>query len=96
MRIQGLYGAGFIWLNMKFATFRKRSVLRLFPVTEVVFIAFITALINYPTVFMRFFTILLDYMYGARLTLVQAPVFRACRKPFPGMLTNWRRFLWTL
>jgi chloride channel 3/4/5 len=39
---------------MKFAALRKSSLVRLFPVTEVALIAVVTALVNYPTVFMRY------------------------------------------
>ncbi|KAI5779100.1 chloride channel [Geopyxis carbonaria] len=49
----GLYGAFFIKLNMKIADWRKHSIAKKFPVLEVVIVALVTALINYPTVFMR-------------------------------------------
>lgn len=49
----GLYGGLLIKLNMRVAEWRKnRSTLK-GPVTEVVIVAFITALVNYPIKFMR-------------------------------------------
>ncbi|KAE8349455.1 chloride channel [Aspergillus coremiiformis] len=50
--VGGLYGAFLIRLNMKVAQWRRsRSVSR--PVTEVVIIALLSALINFPNLFMR-------------------------------------------
>lgn len=49
----GLYGAAFIKLNMRVATWRKHSKLSSGPILEVVAVAIVTALINYPNGFMR-------------------------------------------
>ncbi|KAF8243288.1 hypothetical protein K440DRAFT_562321 [Wilcoxina mikolae CBS 423.85] len=49
----GLYGAFFIKLNMKIATWRKSSMVKIYPVWEVLIVATATALVNYPIVFMR-------------------------------------------
>lgn len=49
----GLYGAGFIRLNMHIASLRKSSRIRNYPVLEVCVIALLTAFINYPIIFMR-------------------------------------------
>ncbi|KAI5816314.1 chloride channel [Pyronema omphalodes] len=49
----GLYGAFFIRMNMKVAAWRKYSAVRHFPVTEVVVVATLTAIVNFPVVFMR-------------------------------------------
>lgn len=49
----GLYGAGFIRLNMHIASLRKSSRIRNYPVIEVCATALITAFINYPIIFMR-------------------------------------------
>ncbi|KAL7268155.1 chloride channel [Rhizina undulata] len=49
----GLYGAFFIKLNMAIASWRKTSPIRSYPVLEVVLVALVTALINFPVVFMR-------------------------------------------
>ncbi|KAF8415484.1 chloride channel [Tirmania nivea] len=49
----GLYGAFFIRFNMAIARWRKSYQLRFFPVLETLLVAIITALINYPIIFMR-------------------------------------------
>ncbi|RPA95953.1 hypothetical protein L873DRAFT_1696197 [Choiromyces venosus 120613-1] len=49
----GLYGAFFIKLNMKIATWRKESNFKKYPVTEVTIVALVTALINFPIPFMK-------------------------------------------
>lgn len=51
---QGLYGAFFIRFNMAIARWRKSYQLRFFPAIEVLLVAVITALINYPIIFMRY------------------------------------------
>ena len=51
--IGGLYGAAFIKLNVRVAAWRKRSKLLSGPILEVIIVAVITALINYPNGFMR-------------------------------------------
>ena len=50
---KGLYGAFFIRFNMAIAQWRKSYQLRFFPVLEALLVAVITALINYPIIFMR-------------------------------------------
>ncbi|UPX21233.1 chloride channel [Ascochyta rabiei] len=49
----GLYGGFFIKLNMTIAEWRKNRTYLKGPVTEVVIISFITALVNFPIKFMR-------------------------------------------
>jgi len=49
----GLYGGLFIKLNMKVAEWRKTRPILKGPVFEVVIVALITALVNYPVKFMR-------------------------------------------
>lgn len=49
----GLYGGLFIKLNMRIAEWRRNSPFFKGPVIEVIAIAFVTALINYPIKFMR-------------------------------------------
>ncbi|KAF2456541.1 chloride channel [Lineolata rhizophorae] len=49
----GLYGGFFIKLNMKVAEWRRSSTLFRGPVLEVLIIAFITAVVNFPIKFMR-------------------------------------------
>ena len=51
--IGGIYGGLFIKLNMKIATWRKRSMLSKYPILEVFFVTLITALVNFPNKFMR-------------------------------------------
>ncbi|KAF2996084.1 hypothetical protein E8E13_004568 [Curvularia kusanoi] len=49
----GLYGGLFIKLNMSIASWRERRAYLKGPVTEVVIVSFVTALINFPIKFMR-------------------------------------------
>lgn len=49
----GLYGAFFIKLNMRIATWRKTSAFRHFPIVEVLIVSLVTALLSYPVTFMR-------------------------------------------
>ena len=51
--IGGLYGGLFIKLNMRVARWRKDSRWANSPVLEVVVVAFVTAIINFPNKFMR-------------------------------------------
>lgn len=51
--IGGLYGGLFVKLNMKVAEWRRSSNLFRGPVTEVIAVATLTALINFPITFMR-------------------------------------------
>jgi hypothetical protein len=54
-------------MNMKIAAWRKDSVFKKYPVIEVIIVAFITALINYPVVFMRFFSLRCLYNFSIHL-----------------------------
>lgn len=63
----GLYGAFFIKLNMKVAAWRKNSIVKKFPVTEVLVVTVVTALVNYPIVFMRFVNSLRLYIRSANV-----------------------------
>ncbi|KAH0556389.1 hypothetical protein GP486_005691 [Trichoglossum hirsutum] len=51
--IGGLYGGFFIKLNMRIAAWRKDSAIKDYPIWEVIVLALVTALINFPNVFMR-------------------------------------------
>ncbi|KAF3770348.1 hypothetical protein M406DRAFT_87182 [Cryphonectria parasitica EP155] len=51
--IGGVYGGSFIKLNMKIAQWRKTSNLVPGAVTQVVAVAILTALVNYPNLYMR-------------------------------------------
>jgi chloride channel 3/4/5 len=52
--IGGLLGTLFIRLNIRWCTFRRTSQLKYYPVTEVLFIAFITCAVSYLNVYMRY------------------------------------------
>ncbi|PSR94580.1 chloride channel [Coniella lustricola] len=51
--IGGIYGGLFIRMNMKLAQWKKSSNLVPGPVTQVVVVAILTALVNYPNLYMR-------------------------------------------
>ncbi|KAI9861797.1 MAG: hypothetical protein M1813_005146 [Trichoglossum hirsutum] len=51
--IGGLYGGFFIKLNMRIAAWRKSSAIKDYPTWEVIALALVTALVNFPNVFMR-------------------------------------------
>ncbi|KAH0536874.1 hypothetical protein FGG08_006277 [Glutinoglossum americanum] len=51
--IGGLYGGFFIKLNMRIAAWRKASATKNYPTWEVIVLALVTSLINFPNVFMR-------------------------------------------
>ena len=50
---QGIYGGLFIKMNLFIAKLRKGTLIRQYPVIEVAAIAILTALINYPNIFMQ-------------------------------------------
>lgn len=51
-KIQGLYGALVIKYNLIVAQFRK-NVLKNYPIAEAAVLAFVTAILAYPNVFLR-------------------------------------------
>ena len=51
--IGGLYGALFIKLNMRIATWRRSSRIIHYPLVEVLVVTAITAIVNFPNKFMR-------------------------------------------
>nr|CAG8435974.1 10549_t:CDS:10 [Entrophospora candida] len=51
--LAGLFGALFIRLNLKIATFRQESWIRYFPIQEVIVVSFLTSIISYLNIFMR-------------------------------------------
>ncbi|KAI9826388.1 MAG: hypothetical protein M1832_000305 [Thelocarpon impressellum] len=75
----GLYGGLFIRLNMKIAEWRKSTWLSKSPVVEVVLVALITALINYPNVFMRAQSSELVYSLFAECSAVPDDQFGLCK-----------------
>ena len=51
--LQGLFGAGFCYFNVKMCGFRKTSKLGKWPITEVVAMAVLTGLVGFPNMFAR-------------------------------------------
>ncbi|EKD21254.1 chloride channel protein [Drepanopeziza brunnea f. sp. 'multigermtubi' MB_m1] len=51
--LEGIYGGLFIKLNMKVAEWKKAATWLPGPVTQVLIVALLTALINYPNLYMR-------------------------------------------
>ncbi|KAI9665429.1 MAG: hypothetical protein M1829_005708 [Trizodia sp. TS-e1964] len=77
--IGGLHGGLFIKLNMKIAEWRKSSPLFKGPVTEVIAVALVTALINFPNVFMRAQSSELVYYLFAECSAIQDDQFGLCK-----------------
>ena len=77
--IGGLYGGLFIKLNMRIARYRESSPWAKSPVLEVFMIAFITALINFPNIFMRAQSSELVYTLFAECAAVTDDIFGICR-----------------
>ncbi|KAL2004279.1 hypothetical protein VTN02DRAFT_4004 [Thermoascus thermophilus] len=74
----GLYGGLFIKLNMKIARWRKSRHIS-WPVLEVAIIAFITALINFPNIFMRAQASRLVYSLFAECSSISDDEFGLCK-----------------
>lgn len=53
MRLQGIYGGLFIKANMQVARWKKTTAWLPTPTTQVLFVALLTALVNYPNIYMR-------------------------------------------
>ena len=51
--LKGLWGAMFIKFNIFWSKYRKTTILGRYPITEVVAIAFITAIITFPNPYIR-------------------------------------------
>ncbi|KAI9885508.1 MAG: hypothetical protein M1823_002690 [Watsoniomyces obsoletus] len=77
--IGGLYGAVFIRLNMKVAAWRKTYWLAKKPIVEVTIVALITAIINYPNLFMRAQSSELVYSLFAECSAVPDDQFGLCK-----------------
>ncbi|KAJ9193087.1 hypothetical protein DTO164E3_8052 [Paecilomyces variotii] len=74
----GLYGGLFIKLNMKIARWRKsRGLSR--PILEVALVALVTAIINFPDIFMRAQSSELVFSLFAECTTVSNDLFGLCR-----------------
>ncbi len=75
----GLYGGLFINLNMKIAKWRKTSRWASTPVFEVLAIALLTAIVNFPNKFMRAQSSELVYMLFAECANVTDDQFGLCK-----------------
>lgn len=77
--VGGVYGGTFINLNMKIARWRKSTNLSKTPVLEVIIVAAITALINFPNMFMRAQSSELVYTLFAECAAVTDDQFGICK-----------------
>lgn len=77
--IGGLYGALFIKMNMRIARWRSSSRWAKAPILEVLVIAVITAIINFPNKFMRAQSSELVYMLFAECRAVTDDQFGICK-----------------
>ena len=77
--IGGLYGGAFIKLNVKVAKWRKASTWANTPVLEVLVVAVVTALLNFPNKFMRAQSSELVYILFAECAHVTDDQFGICK-----------------
>ena len=75
----GLYGGLFIKLNMKIAEWRRSSNMVKGPVLEVVLVSLVTALINFPNIFMRAQSSELVYTLFAECAAIPDDQFGLCK-----------------
>ncbi|KAF2126220.1 hypothetical protein P153DRAFT_378419 [Dothidotthia symphoricarpi CBS 119687] len=75
----GLFGGLFINLNMSVAEWRKNRTYLKGPVTEVVLVAFVTAVVNYPIKFMRAQTSELVYILFAECADLSEDTLGLCK-----------------
>ncbi|KAK0121855.1 hypothetical protein ONS95_010134 [Cadophora gregata] len=75
----GLYGGLFIKMNMKVAQWKKRATWLPGPITQVVIVALLTALINYPNFYMRAQSSELVYSLFAECSKVVDDQFGLCK-----------------
>ena len=75
----GVYGGLFIKLNMFIAKWRRNSRLSSSPVLEVVMVALVTAIINYPNKFMRAQSSEMVYLMFAECASIEDDIFGICR-----------------
>ena len=86
----GLYGGLFIKLNMLVAKFRqsKQNPLRGSPVLEVIAIAALTALVNFPNLFMRAqLSELVYYLFAECATIGNNDIFGLCKVTTAGSIS---------
>ncbi|KAH7412872.1 chloride channel-like protein 3 [Cadophora sp. MPI-SDFR-AT-0126] len=75
----GVYGGLFIKMNMKVAQWKKRATWLPGPTTQVVLVALLTALINYPNFYMRAQSSELVYSLFAECSKVVDDQFGLCK-----------------
>ena len=75
----GLYGGLFIKLNMKVARWRKSSRISQSPVLEVVLVSVVTAIVNFPNIFMRAQSTELLYTLFAECAALGGDQFKICQ-----------------
>ena len=76
----GIYGGLFIKLNMKIAKLRRGSPFAHKPIFEVMIVAVITAILNFPNKFMRAQSSELVYMLFAECATITDDQFGICKK----------------
>lgn len=75
----GIYGGIFIILNMKIASWKKSTSWLPGPITQVVAVALLTALINYPNTYMRAQSSELVYSLFAECSKATDDIFGLCK-----------------
>ncbi len=75
----GLYGGLFIKFNMKIAEWRRSSSIVKGPVMEVLIVSLLTALINFPNIFMRAQSSELVYTLFAECAAISDDQFGLCK-----------------
>ena len=75
----GLYGGLFIKLNMRSAKWRRSSRISQSPVLEVFLISFVTALVNFPNIFMRAQSSELVFNLFAECAALRDDQFKICQ-----------------
>ena len=86
----GLYGGLFIKLNMLVARFRRSShnPLAGWPVAEVIFIAVVTAFVNFPNLFMRAqLSELVYYLFAECASIGNNDIFGLCKVTTAGSIS---------
>lgn len=84
----GVYGGLFIKLNMKIARWRKLSRISESPVLEVFLVTLVTAIVNFPNIFMRAQASKIVHSLFAECTAIKDDQFGICGSgaPYPGVI----------
>ncbi|MCJ1368856.1 hypothetical protein MMC20_000063 [Loxospora ochrophaea] len=87
--IGGLYGGLFIKLNIKLARWRRVSSVSKKPVLEVFIVATITAIVNFPNIYMRAQSSELVYVLFAECAAISDDQFGICKtgSAYAGVIT---------